>query len=75
LTLYEYEIDIGAKNVFLKRHSIRLEISSSNFPRFDRNPNTGNVLGRDAEMRLAHRTTHHSHEYPSHIALPVIPAS
>ena len=72
--VYEYEIEIGVTgNVFLKGYSIRLEISSTNFPRFDRNPNTGRAFGQDTEMRPAHQTIHHSQEYPSHIVFPVIP--
>ena len=73
-TVYEYEIDVGVTgNVFRKGHSIRLEISSSNFPRFDRNPNTGRAFGMDAKMRQAQQTVYHTREYPSHIILPVIP--
>ncbi len=72
--VYEYEIEVGVTgNVFRQGHCIRLEISSSNFPRFDRNPNTGHDFGVDTEMRPARQTIHHSREYPSHIALPVIP--
>ncbi|MBI4531062.1 MAG: CocE/NonD family hydrolase [Candidatus Latescibacteria bacterium] len=72
--VYEYEIDLGVTgNVFRRGHCIRVEISSSNFPRFDRNPNTGHDPGLDAEMRPAHQTVYHSREYPSHILLPVIP--
>ena len=62
-------------NVFRKGHSLRLEVSSSNFPRFDRNPNTGNPYGKDAETRVARQAVHHSREYPSHLLLPVVPAS
>ncbi|MDP6778670.1 MAG: CocE/NonD family hydrolase [Candidatus Latescibacteria bacterium] len=73
--IYEYEIDVGVTgNVFLKGHGIRLEISSSNFPRFDRNPNTGHAFGQDTELRVARQTVHHSAKYPSHVVLPVIPA-
>ena len=73
--VYGYEIEVGVTgNVFRKGHRIRLEISSSNFPRFDRNLNTGHDLGLDAEMRQAKQTVHHTREYPSHIVLPVIPA-
>jgi predicted acyl esterase len=72
--IYKYEIDLWAtSNVFLAGHRIRVEISSSNFPRFDRNPNTGNTFGMDSELRIAHQKVHHSKEYPSHIVLPVIP--
>ena len=70
-----YEIEVGVTgNVFRKGHRIRLEISSSNFPRFDRNLNTGHYLGLDSEMRQAKQTVHHSKDFPSHILLPVIPS-
>ena len=73
--LYKYEIDLAVTgNVFKKGHRIRVEVSSSNFPRFDRNHNTGNDLGTDTEMRTAQQTVQHSRAYPSHILLPVIPA-
>ena len=73
--VYEYEIDVGVTgNVFRKGHRIRLEISSSNFPRFDRNLNTGKEAGSDTEPRRASQTVHHSTARPSHIVLPVIPA-
>ena len=73
--VYAYTIDTGVTgNVFRKGHRIRLEISSSNFPRFDRNPNTGRDIGTDAEVRPAQQTVHHSRACPSHIQLPVIPA-
>jgi len=73
--VYVYEFDIGVTgNVFLKGHSIRLEISSSNFPRFDRNPNTRHPFGQDTDMRPAQQKVYHSHEHASHIALPVIPS-
>lgn len=72
-TVYEYRIEVGVTgNVFQKGHRIRLEISSSNFPRFDRNPNTGNTYGVDAELRVAKQTVHHSVEKASHVLLPVI---
>ena len=72
--VYEYEIDLAVTgNVFLRGHRIRVEVSSSNFPRFDRNLNTGNDTGTDTEMRTASQTVYHSGEYPSHILLPVIP--
>ncbi len=73
--VYEYTIDLGATcNVFKARHRIRLEISSSNFPRFDRNPNTGHDLFADAETRPALQTVMHRAGYASHLTLPVIPA-
>lgn len=74
--IYEYTIDVGVTgNVFRKGHCIRLEISSSNFPRFDRNPNTGHAIGKDAETRPARQTVHHSSKYPSRIVLPTIPSA
>ena len=69
-----YEIDLWAtSNVFLPGHRIRVEVSSSNFPRFDRNPNTGHPFGSDAKLQTANQTIYHDREYPSHILLPVIP--
>ena len=59
--------------VFLKGHRIRSEISSSNFPRFDRNLNNGGELGIDPEIVVAQQTIYHDDRYPSHILLPVIP--
>ena len=71
---YEYTIDLGAtSNVFKAGHRIRVEISSSNFPRFDRNPNTGGRVGYEAELRPALQTVFHNAEHPSHIVLPIIP--
>lgn len=73
--VYAYTIDVGVTgNVFRQGHRIRLEISSSNFPRFDRNPNTGHPYGLDSDLRSAAQTIHHSRAYPSHLLLPVIPA-
>lgn len=72
--VYDYRIEIQpTSNVFLKGHRIRLEIASSNFPLWDRNPNTGHKQGQDAELRIARQTVFHSAEYPSRIVLPVIP--
>ena len=74
--VYEYEIDLGpTANVFRRGHRIRLEVSSSNFPHYDRNPNTGHEFGKDAELRVAEQTVLHSAEYRSHVVLPVVPAS
>jgi len=72
--VYEYEIQLWeTSNLFKTGHIIRLEISSSNFPRFDRNQNTGNPLGMDTEIQLATQTIYHNTKYPSHMVLPVIP--
>ena len=73
--IYRYDIDLwSTSNCFLEGHRIRVEISSSNFPQFDRNPNTGNPFGMDSETQIARQTIHHDSEHPSHILLPVIPA-
>src|SRR4029077_16066132 len=73
--VYEYTIDMwSTSNVFKAGHQIRLEISSSNFPRFDRNPNTGHDLFTDAETRPALQTVMHDRAFASHLVLPVIPA-
>ena len=72
--VYEYTIDLVAtSNVFLPGHCIRLEVSSSNFPRFDRNPNTGREPSEESELRPALQTIFHEAQWPSHLVLPVIP--
>jgi predicted acyl esterase len=48
-------------------------VSSSNFPRFDRNLNTGHELGADAEMLPAMQTIFHDREHPSRLVLPIVP--
>jgi putative CocE/NonD family hydrolase len=71
---YEYEIDLWAtSNVFKAGHRIRLDVTSSNFPRWDRNPNTGHDFGADAELVVAHQTILHDREHPSYVVLPFIP--
>ncbi|MBM3775660.1 MAG: CocE/NonD family hydrolase, partial [Acidobacteria bacterium] len=64
---YEYEIDMrGTANVFLPGHRIRVDVTSSNFPQYDRNPNTGEALGRSDKMRTARQTVFHTPERASH---------
>ena len=58
-------------NIFGTGHRIRLMISSSSFPRFDVNPNTGEPVGRHTSLRKATNTIHHSQEFPSRILLPI----
>jgi putative CocE/NonD family hydrolase len=73
--VYEYTIDLDAtSNVFRAGHRIRLEISSSNWPRFDPNPNTGGPFGEDVEGSPALQTVHHSAGKPSHVRLPILGA-
>ena len=72
--VYEFEIDLWAVSHLVKSgHQLRVEISSSNFPRFDRNPNTGAPIGQDSRFETARQTVFHSSDHPSHIVLPVIP--
>jgi uncharacterized protein len=71
--IYEYKIDLwSTSNVFLKGHRIRLEVSSSNFPRFDRNLNTGNDASNDATIVKASNTIYHDAQHPSALVLPVV---
>ena len=60
-------------NVFLRGHRIRLEISSSNFPRFDRNLNTGRPNAAETELRPARQSVYHGRDRASHLVLPVVP--
>ena len=61
-------------NLFQRGHRIRLDISSSNFPKFDVNPNTGEDEARATHQRVARNTVHVGRVYPSSVLLPVIPA-
>jgi putative CocE/NonD family hydrolase len=73
--VYEVEVDlIATSNVFLAGHRIAIEISSSNFPRFDRNPNHGGVIAEATERDLIVATQHVFHDAPrpSYVALPVV---
>ena len=68
-------IDAGVtSNVFKAGHRIRMEISSSNFPRFDRNPNTGENGADATKVQRATQTVYHDRERASYVLLPVIPA-
>ncbi|UCC30425.1 MAG: CocE/NonD family hydrolase, partial [Phycisphaerales bacterium] len=71
--IYCYSIDLGATGISIKKgHRIRVEISSSNFPKYSRNPNTGEPAEFATEFRKVRQTVVHSPEYPSHIVLPVL---
>ena len=72
--VYELTVDMWeTSNMFKVGHRIRLEVASSNHPRFDRNLNTGNHPATDTEMRVAEQTIYHDSGRPSHLTLPVIP--
>ncbi len=75
---YELRIDLGATSaVFAAGHRIRLEISSSNFPRFDRNTNTGGTIATESEKDVVQAVNRVYHEsmHPSHLLLPIIERS
>jgi uncharacterized protein len=72
--IYRITVDAGVTgNTFLKGHRIRLEISSSNFPRFDRNPNTGTLVATETRLLKAAQTVYHDREHPSRLVLMVMP--
>ena len=72
--IYEFTIQLyPTSNLFKAGHRIRLDISSSNFPRFDVNPNTGEPLNGHRRMVVATNTIYHDRERPSHVILPIIP--
>ena len=74
--VYPLLIDAGVtSNVFLAGHPSASKISSSNFPRFDRNPNTGRAFADETALQKAQQAIYHSRQYPSHLLLPVIPTS
>ncbi len=71
--VYEIRIPLPPiSNLFVKGHRIRLDIASSNFPRFDINPNTGEPLGRHTHRVTAQNTVYFDRRRPSQIVLPVI---
>ena len=71
---YEYNVPLNPTGiVFKKGHRMRVDVSSSDFPNFDRNHNTGADFWSDAELRVAHQTVYHDGEHPSRLVLPVIP--
>jgi hypothetical protein len=71
--VYELRIDLVATaTVFAPGHRIRLEVSSSNFPRFDRNTNTGGTIADESELQQAVNRVYHDRGRPSHLVLPLI---
>lgn len=73
-TVYEYTVDLRSTSIVFKAgHRIRVEISSSNFPRWDRNLNTGNPIGQDSDVKVALQTVFHNRQFQSYILLPIIP--
>jgi len=71
--IYKYTIKVWpTSNLFKAGHQIRLEISSSSSPMWDRNPNTGHPFGQDAEVKVADQTIYHDKDRPSMITLPIV---
>ena len=71
--IYEFAIGAGvACHRFEAGHRVRVEVSSSNFPHFDRNPNNGKPFGEDDVLVTASQTVFHDSARPSHIQLPVV---
>jgi hypothetical protein len=73
---YEFTIDLGdTSQVFKAGHRIQIDISSSNFPRRDRNPNTGHalyIIDTAADAKVAHNTIYHDAQHPSYVVLPIV---
>jgi uncharacterized protein len=73
-TVYHVSVDLWAtSNVFLAGHKLRLEVSSSNFPRFDRNLNTGEEQARATRLVKATNVIYHDKAHPSAVVLPIVP--
>ena len=73
--IYKLTVDLwSTSNVFVKGHALRLEISSSNFPRFDRNLNTGALQASGKRYSLATNTIYHDAQHPSTLILPIVQA-
>jgi putative CocE/NonD family hydrolase len=72
--IYEYRIDAwNTCQMYQPGHRIRVEISSSAFPKYPRNLNTGESLGKSTKRLTAQQTIYHDAEHPSHVTLPIVP--
>ena len=70
----QIELDLGSTSLlFFRGHRIRLEVSSSNFPRFDRNPNTGGDVASETRPIHAQQKIYHGADTPSRLILPTVP--
>jgi uncharacterized protein len=73
-TSYRVELELPpTSNLFAAGHRIRIDVSSSNFPRLERNPNTGEPIGAHTRMITAEQTVFSDADHPSQVVLPVIP--
>jgi putative CocE/NonD family hydrolase len=74
-TIYPFSIKLyPTANIFKRGHRLRVDVSSSNFPRFDVNPNTGEPLNNHRRSLVATNTVYHDAEHASHIVLPLVPS-
>ncbi len=72
--IYSYDIDLwNTCQVFKAGHSLRVEVSSSTFPKYDRNQNTGEALGKTSNIVVAHQDVYHDRQHPSYITIPIVP--
>ena len=72
--IYAYDLDLwNTCQVYRKGHRVRLEISSSAFPKYDRNLNTGEALGKTTRMQGAAQKIYHDRQSPSYVVLPIVP--
>lgn len=71
--IYGFDVDVwNTCQEFGKGHRIRVELSSSAFPKYDRNQNTGEALGKTANTKIAQQTIYHDAAHPSYVTLPMV---
>jgi putative CocE/NonD family hydrolase len=72
--IYAYDVDVwNTCQEFPEGHRMRIEVASSAFPKYDRNQNTGEPLGRTANIKIAQQTIYHDAEHPSYVTIPLAP--
>jgi hypothetical protein len=72
--VYDYDLDLwNTCQLYRQGHRLRIEISSSAFPKYDRNLNTGDALGQTTRMQVAEQKIFHDREHPTYVILPVVP--
>ena len=72
--VYSYDLDLwNTCQLYQKGHRIRVEVSSSAYPKYDRNLNTGEALGQTTRMAVAQQKIYHDREHPSFVILPIVP--
>ena len=73
--IYEYDVDVwNTCQEFGKGHRVRVEVASSAFPKYDRNQNTGEPLGKTANLKVAEQTIYHDAAHASYVVLPMVPS-